>query len=96
MKHVLKLSEYQLANGNWMCSDVEDLGHGSGYWWIPAQMLGMKLTDYILMLKETFNATDFVYYKESGYLSYSWKSQADMRKFKNWINSKARQANYMI
>lgn len=96
MAHIYHVSEWQSPTGRWHCNDVEDLGNGSGYWWIPCRILGMAPTDFILMLKETFNASDFSYSVESNVLLYSWEKQSDMRRYKNWINEMARKANAVI
>lgn len=97
MAHLFKMSEWESgAGGIWYCGDVEDLGHNSGAWWIPARMLGMDLVDYVEMLITAFEVDKISYNKETNVLVYSWYSQTKMRKFKNWINAKARQANFYI
>lgn len=96
MAHIYHVSEWQSPTGKWHCNDVEDLGNGSGYWWIPCRILGIKPTDFILLLKETFNASDFTYSEKSNVLLYSWEKQSDMRRYKNWINEMARKANAII
>ena len=97
MAHLFKMSEWESgAGGIWYCGDTEDLGHNSGAWWIPARMLGIDLVTYVEMLITTFEVDKISYDKKTNVLIYSWYSQAKMRKFKNWINAKARQANFII
>lgn len=97
MAHLFKMTEWESgAGGIWYCGDVEDLGNNSGAWWIPARMLGMSLTDYVEMLINTFKVDKISYNRETNVLIYSWKNQAAMRKYKNWINAAARKANFII
>lgn len=97
MAHLFKMSEWESGAGDrWYCGDIEDLGNNSGAWWIPARMLGMKLTDYVDMLVNTFKIDYISYNQEKNVLVYSWKNQNDMRKYKNWINAAARKANFII
>lgn len=95
MSHIYRMSEWAIGD-KWYCNDVEDLAKGSGYWWIPCRILDMTPTDFILLLKETFHVDNITYNKEANILIYSWNKQADMRKFKNWINQMARKANAWI
>ena len=60
MSHLMKYTEWESASG-WHCGDVSDLAHGSNFWWHPARMLNIELTDYILMLKDKFHAVNFSY-----------------------------------
>lgn len=96
MAHVYKCSEWSNTNGRWFCGDVEDLANDSNAWWIPCRILGIAPTDFILLLKDTFHASNFSYNINANVLIFSWDKQSDMRKYKNWINDKARKANYII
>lgn len=95
MAHVFQLTEWQGASGRWFCADTQNLTAKYPQWMVPVRLLGMAPADYVKMLVETFHA-DVRYYPDNTYLSVSWKNQADMRKFKNFVNQKARQANYLI
>lgn len=96
MAHLLRYSEWQSASGNWHCNDVEDLGHGSGYWWHPARMLGMTPAAYVKMVIEDFKPDEIRHSQDCSYVGWSWQSQAQMKKFKNWINAEARKRNFMV
>lgn len=96
MAHLYKMSEWQSASGLWYCNDTEDLGSGSGRWWIPARILGIPPVMFVDLLMKDFKVDNISYNKEKDVLVYSWKSQAAMRKFKNWINKQAREANFVI
>lgn len=96
MSHVYKLSEWQSQTGRWFCDDISDLGHGSGAWYLPARILNISLTDFVLLLKNEYNVSFIMYSKEHDMLIYSWDNQNDMRRYKNFINAKARQINFII
>lgn len=90
---ILKYDEWQDTNGKWHCGDCRALSKMSNAWWKPARLLNMELTDYIKMMKETYNA-NIKATKSFNVILFSWDKQADMRKFKNFINRKARETGY--
>lgn len=94
MAHLYKASIWQGGSGLWYCGDIEDLGHNSGAWWIPARMLCISPADYVALLVKEFKVSviDFNYNKN--YLYFAWRNEADCRRYKNWINDKARKAKY--
>jgi hypothetical protein len=96
MAHLYKVSEWEGACGRWRCNDVQDLAGISGKWWVPARMLGMSLTDYILLLKDEFHADIESYYEPNDVLLFSWKDYASCHKYVLWINSMARKANFIV
>ena len=96
MAHLYKTTIWQGSSGRWYCNDVTDLAGPSAKWWVPARMLGMKLTDYILLLKDSFNANIHEYNADTDVLIFSWDNQSDANKYKLWINSKAKKANFMV
>ena len=93
--HLYKQTEWE-SNGYWHCNDVEDLGHGSGYWWLPARMLEMTPAEYLKWVIDNFHPDDVTHSQDCSYVGCRWKSQQDMRKFKNHINALARTHNFMI
>lgn len=95
MSHLLKYSEWESPTG-WYSGDVSDLANGSNYWWFPARMLEISLTDYILLLKNKFNVYDFHYNKDKNVLIYYWKNYNDCHKFTLFINSEARKRKFFI
>lgn len=94
MSHIMKFTEWE-SNGKWYCNDVSDLAHGSGYWWEPARMLNISLTDYILLLKNKFHATNFKF-PEQKILLWDWKSYSDCHNFVRFINQEAKKRKYFI
>lgn len=95
MKHLYKMSEWQSPTGKWYCNDIEDLSGIAGLWWIPARLLNIPLVDFVSMLVYEYNAM-VSYNIERDVLIYSWDKQSEMRRFKNYINKKARETNFMI
>ena len=90
----MKYTEWE-SNGNWHSGNITDLAHGSNYWWLPARMLNISPTDYILLLKNDFHAFDFRYFEKVNLLLWRWKKE-DCHKFTLWINRIARQRCFMI
>ena len=90
-----KASEWESA-GYWYVSDTNDLVNNSGAWWIPARILGLSLTDYILLLKNEFNAINFVFFdygedKNNSLLLFKFNNYTDSHRYLLFINRKARE-----
>ena len=96
MGHQLKYTEWQSASGKWYCNDTADLSGVSGKWWVPARMLNMTLTDYILMLRNDYNANIIKYSESTDYLHFNWDKQVDCHKFVLFINREARNRKFMV
>lgn len=95
MSHLLKFTEWQSAT-RWHCNDVSDLAHGSGYWWNVPRMLGIELTDYVLLLKNEFHATDFHYNPKYNVLLWKWKNYNDCHRFTLYVNNEAKKRKFFI
>ena len=94
MGKIYKAEEWQTASGQWHCTDPDLIGRGD-QWLIPAKILNMSIVDYLVMMKDNFNA--IVNIREDGGFAYCcWESQSDMRKYKNWINAKARTSKLLF
>lgn len=94
--HLLRYEEWQGAGGYWHCNDTSDLKNNSSAWYHPARMLGISPVDFVKLLIERFQPDHIKFYQEANVLTYSWKSQAKMRLYKNWLNAEARKRNYRI
>ena len=92
---VLKLVEWEL-NGYWHAADTNALGKGSSEWWRVPRAINMTLSDYIIMLVTKYKPDRIKYSQEHDVLTYGWKSQAAMRKFKNDINALARKYQIQV
>lgn len=93
---IFKLSEYE------QCGEIrvicEDLVGTSRNWREPAKVLGLSTSEFILELKTVYNANLRAYRKDGKvtFVGYGWKSLIDARRFKNAVNRKAREKNYLI
>ena len=96
MAHLYRCQEWQSPTGKWNCNDVQDLAGISGKWWVPARMLNLSLTDYILLLKNKFNATIVKYNKEIDFLNFHWESYTDCHRYVLWINAESRKRQFFI
>lgn len=93
---LFKVTEWQAASGNWYCGCVDNLAGDSGAWYLPARILNISPAAFIELLVTKFKPDDIWYSKEKCVLVYSWKSQAKMRVYKNWLNAEARKKNFQI
>lgn len=95
MGHIFKMEEW-CSNGRWLCGDVSALAANSNKWWYPCNILGLSPIDYVNLLLNKFNATGFHYSAKSDVLLFHFTSLQDCRKFKNYVNKKAREKNFVI
>lgn len=93
MEHIYKAEEWE-SNGKWHCGDVSALAANSNAWWHVSNLLAISPVDYICLLKDTFHAKHFHYTAKANVLSFSFDTLVDCRKFKNYINKKARENKY--
>ena len=91
--HLLRFEEWRCGE-RWHCNDVSDLAHDSGAWWHACRALNISPKDFVLLLINEFKCPHISFH--NGFLSYSWNNQADMRKFKNYINKKAGERKYLV
>ena len=94
-KQLLKYVEWG-ETGAWYCNDTSDLCSVRALWWTPARMLNISPAEYVQLLIERFHPDKIKYSEEHDVLIYSWRKQADMRAFKNWLNAEARKRNYIV
>ena len=80
---VYKMTEWQGGSGIWYCNDVSDLKHGKGAWYYAAAALNISPIDFVKLVIEKFNPDKVYWNEETGFFSYGWTKQANMRKFKN-------------
>ena len=90
-----KCEEWQSGSGLWHCGCMENLAGGSNEWYLPARILGLSPAAFVQYMIKEFNPL-VTANKEKGLVFFSWQKQADMRKYKNFINKKARECNFQI
>ena len=96
MSHLYKSTEWQDATGNWLVNDTTSMTSIAIKWWVPMRMLNLTPEDYIRLLKDKFHVNYMKYVKDADLLIFSFATQEDERKNKNWINKEARNRNYII
>ena len=96
MAHLYKVEDWQGGSGKWYCNDIHDLTGSSAKWWAAARLLNISLTDYILLLKNDFNATIGKYNRETDYLHIQWDNYTDCHRYVLFINKKAREKHFMV
>lgn len=99
MSHLYKASEWGKDN-TWYVADVVEIGTTTAsLWWTPARILNISLEDFAIMLRDVFNAKLIKFYPASEnqqhLLVFAFATQAEARKYKNYINKKARERNFI-
>lgn len=93
MAHLYRAEEWECLD-RWYVNDTDCVDSRAPYWWVPARILDLSLVDYVSLLKDKFNAGNFSF--DKNILLFSFKSQADARAYKNYINAAARKRNFII
>lgn len=91
---LFRMEEWQSPTGYWYCEHVASFSKTVQLWVCPARILGMPADEYVKWMIETYKPDKIHWNGEL--FTFSWKSQAQMRKFKNYINAQSRKVNYQI
>lgn len=91
-----QLKEYQRASGKYglICENV--LGQQGNHWHLPARVLGLTPEKFIILITTRYNATIDSFNKDKLFITYSWKTLEDARKFKNLVNRVAKQKDFKV
>jgi hypothetical protein len=96
MGKIYKAEEWQDEVGNWHCGDTSHLARNSNAWYHGARILGIPPADFLKKIIKEFKPNNVYYSSDFSFVGWSWKSQSQMRKYKNWINAAARAAKYEV
>lgn len=96
MAHIYRMEEWE-SIGRWHCGDVSALAANSNLWWYVPVLLELTPVEYFYLLRDEFHASEFRYFKDDEHdvFLFSFKKQQDCRKFKNYVNKKAREKNFV-
>lgn len=94
--HLYKTTEWEDASGNWLVNDVTSMTSIAMKWWIPMRMLNLTPEGYLRLLVDKFHINYAHYTAEANVLVFTFASQDAARKYKNWINKKARECNFIL
>lgn len=96
-KHILQFDELESC-GQWSCISIKDVGRIGNQWYTPARALGMELSDFVELIVRKFSPDriSFSDVPPNGLLLFSWESQTQMRKYKNWINKELRRVQFFV
>lgn len=93
-----KEKEEHMGN-HWYSYCHDNLGKRYQQWMVPVRLLEITPAEYAELMVTKYNAK-LRYCKNSwngqGFLMRYWDSQADMRKWKNYINKVAREKGFQI
>jgi hypothetical protein len=91
MATLLKYEEWQSTSGYWHCNNIAPK---IGKWWYVPRMLEMTPAEYVEFLHKNFQPDSIQW--DGKTLLFCWKSQAKMRKFKNYVNAEARKRKFYL
>lgn len=93
---IWKASEWETVGMGWHANCVDNLAGGSALWYHPARILNITPAAFVELLVKEYKPDNLFYSEEKNLLVFTWKDQAQMRHYKNFINAQARKANYQI
>lgn len=96
MSHIMKFTEWQDPIGYWHTGDINGLPQGSNYWYNVPRMLEMSLTDFILLLKNEYHITKFLFDEKSGFLTWRWNNYNDCHRYTLFVNREAKKRNFYV
>lgn len=88
--------EWQGTSGVWYCEHTASFPRDVQKWIVPARILQVTPADFIQLLIDEFEPDKIYHNEDCSFVGWGWTSQAKMRKYKNWINQKARERNFQI
>ena len=89
-----RCEEWESPTG-WHCNCVINLAGGSSIWYLPARILNISPAAFVELMITEYNANAFID-KEKCLVFFTWQKQSDMRRWKNFINKKAREINFQL
>lgn len=95
--NTLNLSLWTSSSGYHYVSDVSNLKHNSGTWYIIPRLLNISLEHFISILIDDYRA-EVTYYPINNYLCYCWTENnlKYAKKFKKDISSKIDKILFII
>jgi hypothetical protein len=88
--------EWQGASGYWYCEHTSSFPRNVQKWVVPARILEMTPADFLKFLMENFKPDKIIHNEDYSFVGWGWNSQAQMRKYKNFINQKARERGFQL
>lgn len=96
MSELYHCEEWRSASGIWYCEHTSSFPRNVQKWVVPARILGLTPADFLKLLIEKFEPDQIFHNEDCSFVGWGWKSQNQMRKYKNWINAEARKKNFQI
>ena len=88
---IIQLKEWQ-SGDKWRAAYTDKVLPHVNNSVLIARALNMPYDEYVKMVIEKYKPDDIQYIKDKGVTLFSWKSQVNMRRFKNDINKMLRAA----
>lgn len=91
-----RCEEWKSTTNVWHCEHTASFPRDVQKWIVPARILQVTPADFIQLLIDEFEPDKIYHNEDCSFVGWGWTSQAKMRKYKNWINQKARECNFQI
>lgn len=91
-----RCEEWKSTANIWYCEHTASFPRDVQKWVVPARILQVTPADFIQLLIDEFEPDKIYHNEDCSFVSWGWTSQAKMRRYKNWINQKARECNFQI
>lgn len=86
-------TSFQSPSGRWCVGDFSAVGKMSNAWWLPARMMNMELTDYVLFLIK-HKASHIIFDDKT--LLFSFDNYADAHAWELLLNREAKKHNFRV
>lgn len=96
MSKIYYCEEWYSPSGIWYCEHTSSFPCNVQKWIVPAKILGITPAEFLKFLIEEFKPDKFYHNEDCSFVSWGWSSQSQMRRYKNFINKKAREINFKI
>ena len=93
---LFELKEWQSTSGMWHCGHTASFPKETQLWVVPARILGISPAEFLKILIDKYKPDDIFHNDDCTFVSWSWKSQSQMREYKNWMNAEARKKNFQV
>lgn len=93
------MKEWCTPTGHWHTGFVDTFAGDAAAWYQPARILNISPASFVSLVINEYKPDEITVLgrdSDSPGFIFSWNSQTAMRRYKNFINRKAREVNFQI
>ena len=94
-----QMKEWCTLTGHWHTGFIDSFAGDRAAWYHPARILGISPASFLSLVIKDYKPDEVIVLGRDGDnpgFIFSWESQSAMRRYKNFINRKAREINYQV